>query len=279
MKIIVISEKICYNKCTRKIPMNLHILGEVKMSENVKKSARVYLLDEIRGFAILCMVVYHTMYQLKYSFGVDVPIFFEGWFNVIRDIFAGAFIFISGIMCRFSHDNLRRGVKCFFLGMVITFVTPFFSSEGIAFGILHFLGISMMLYGLFGKVIERLPSLAGIIICAILAVITWNISLGFIGIPGVFEWNLPLKAYEVGVLFPFGLYNADFRSSDYFSIFPWIFVFLAGSYFGLYAKEHVLPEFFYRSHIKWLGTVGKYTIWIYILHVPVIFLIFSLIFR
>ncbi len=250
------------------------------MSEKVKKTSdRVHLLDEIRGFAILCMVVYHTMYQLKYSFGVNVPIFFESWFNVIRDIFAGAFIFISGIMCRFSRNNLKRGVQCFFLGMIITFVTPFFSSEGIVFGILHFLGISMMLYGLFGEYIERLPSLAGIIICALLAVITWNISLGFIGIPGVFEWNLPLKAYEVGVLFPFGLFNADFRSSDYFAIFPWIFVFLAGSYFGLYAKERKLPEFFYRSHIKWLGTVGRYTIWIYILHAPLIFLVCNLIFR
>ena len=56
-------------------------MGEIK-----SKSKRVGLLDELRGFAILCMVVYHAMYDLKYIFGVDVPIFFDGWFNVIRDI-------------------------------------------------------------------------------------------------------------------------------------------------------------------------------------------------
>ena len=66
--------------------------------DNTKKSSgssRVGILDELRGFAIICMVVYHAMYDLKYLFGLDIPIFFDGWFDVIRDIFAGLFIFIS----------------------------------------------------------------------------------------------------------------------------------------------------------------------------------------
>lgn len=244
-----------------------------------KSGTRVILLDEIRGFAILCMVVYHTMYQLKFSFGVDVPIFFEGWFDIIRDIFAGTFIFISGAMCRFSGNNLKRGVQCFFLGMVITFVTPFFSDVMIEFGILHFLGISMMIYGLFGGAFERLPAFVGIILSAMLAVLTWNVLLGYVGIPGVLEITIPQKAYDVGVLFPFGLCATGFESGDYFPLLPWGFVFLGGSYFGEWAKNGSLPRFFYNSHIKWLAAVGRYTIWIYMLHVPVIFLICSLIFR
>ena len=63
--------------------------------DNTKKSSgssRVGILDELRGFAIICMVVYHAMYDLKYLFGLDIPIFFDGWFDVIRDIFAGLFI-------------------------------------------------------------------------------------------------------------------------------------------------------------------------------------------
>ena len=32
---------------------------------------RVGLLDEVRGFAILCMVVYHFMYTLHSYFGLD----------------------------------------------------------------------------------------------------------------------------------------------------------------------------------------------------------------
>ena len=111
--------------------------------DNTKKSSgssRVGILDELRGFAIICMVVYHAMYDLKYLFGLDIPIFFDGWFDVIRDIFAGLFIFISGTVCRYSSNNIKRGAQCFFIGMIMTFVMPFFTSGTVMFGILHFLG-------------------------------------------------------------------------------------------------------------------------------------------
>ncbi len=242
-------------------------------------SGRVGLLDEIRGFAIICMVVYHAMYDLKYLFGQDVPIFFEGWFNVIRDIFAGTFIFISGTVCRYSSNNLKRGAQCFFIGMIMTFVTPFFTSSSILFGILHLLGVCMLLFGLGEKLLDLLPATVGIIICALMFVLTLGVTDGFFGISGLFTFALPSKAYDVGVLFPFGFRSSSFASADYFPMFPWAFLFFAGSYFGVWAKRGSLPKFFYPTHWKWLATVGRYTIWIYVLHQPVIYLIFSLIFR
>ena len=242
-------------------------------------SARVGLLDELRGFAIICMVVYHAMYDLKYIFGLDVPFFFEDWFGIIRDVFAGLFIFISGTVCRYSKNNMKRGIQCFFIGMVMTFVMPFFTGGTIMFGILHCLGICMMIFGLGEKVFDALPALVGIIICALLFVLTWNIRDGYIGFEGVFSLALPAKAYDVGVLFPLGLPSATFYSADYFPLMPWFFLFIAGSYFGVWAKNGSLPKFFYPTHCRWLATVGRYTIWIYVLHQPVLYLIFSLIFR
>lgn len=252
---------------------------------------RVILLDEIRGFAIICMVIYHTLFQLKYSFGVDVPIFFTDWFGIIRDIFAGTFIFIAGVMCRYSGNNLKRGAQCFFLGMVVTFVVPFFG-EHISFGILHFMGIAMMLYGLCGVVLEKAPSTVGIVVAAILFVLTMNVPReyysyngmigfegGFFGIENLFEWNLPDKLYHFNELAPLGFFNSAFGSSDFFPLIPWVFVFIGGSYFGGWAKSGVLPKFFYNSHIKWLANVGRYTIWIYMLHLPVIYLICMIIFH
>ena len=249
------------------------------MKTEKKQGGRVGLLDELRGFAIICMVVYHAMYDLKYLFGVNVPIFFESWFDIIQSILAGLFIFISGTVCRYSHNNLKRGVQCFFLGMILTFVTPFFTDGTIYFGILHFLGISMMIFGLAEKILDRLPALVGIIICGILFAVTYSVQQGFIGINGLFEWKLPDILYKIGVLFPFGFYNSTFVSLDYFPLLPWLFLFLAGSYFGIWAKNGSLPKFFYPVHIKWLAAVGRYTIWIYMLHQPVVYLIFSLIFR
>ena len=242
-----------------------------------KGSARVGFFDELRGFAILCMVVYHAMYDLRYIYGFNVPIFFESWFDVIRDIFAGTFMFISGAVCRYSSNNIKRGVQCFFIGMVMTFVLPFFTSGTILFGILHFMGICMMIYGLCEKALDKLPAIVGIILCVFLFLFTMNVSAGYFGI-GNIAFHIPQKAYDVGVLFPFGIKNSSFRSEDYFPLFPWMFVFLAGSYFGVYAKNGSLPAWMYRTHVKWLATVGRYTIWIYILHQPIMYFIFSLIF-
>lgn len=257
------------------------------MEKTKNTSSRVGILDELRGFAIICMVVYHAMYDLKYIFGVDVPIFFDSWFDVIRDIFAGLFIFISGTVCRYSSNNIKRGAQCFFIGMIMTFVTPFFTSSSILFGILHFLGVSMMLFGLGQKLFDLLPSWVGIALSVLLFVLTMNVKMtydggiqtGYFGIAGLFELHFPQEAYNVGVLFPLGLHDASFASADYFPMMPWFFLFICGSYFGIIAKNGRLPKFCYPTHIKWLAAVGRYTIWIYVLHQPVIYFIFSLIFK
>lgn len=118
--------------------------------DNTKKSSgssRVGILDELRGFAIICMVVYHAMYDLKYLFGLDIPIFFDGWFDVIRDIFAGLFIFISGTVCRYSSNNIKRGAQCFFHGMIRPSSCRSSQSGTVMFGIRISSASAWMLFG------------------------------------------------------------------------------------------------------------------------------------
>ena len=75
------------------------------------KSARprIYLLDELRGFAILCMVVHHAFLDvgdvLQLSWGYRV---FDALCTV-QPIFWGLFILISGICSRLSRNPGRRG--------------------------------------------------------------------------------------------------------------------------------------------------------------------------
>lgn len=240
---------------------------------------RVYLLDEIRGFAIICMVIYHALFMLKSQFGVNVPVFFESWFDIIRDFFAGMFILISGIMCRYSHDNVRRGAVCFLIGMGITFVTPFFMDNYISFGILHMLGIAMILYGIFSNTFEKIPPLIGFVISAALVVYTWNTEFGFMGFGSFLRWDIPKAANDTGVLFPLGIVSDSYTSGDYYPLLPWFFVFLAGSYMGQWFRNGSMPRVFYNSHCRWLASVGRVTLWIYVIHAPVLLGIFSLIFR
>ena len=75
------------------------------------KSARprIYLLDELRGFAILCMVVHHAFLDVG-----DVLQLFWGYrvfdaLCTVQPIFWGLFILISGICSRLSRNPIRRG--------------------------------------------------------------------------------------------------------------------------------------------------------------------------
>ncbi|MCL1789156.1 MAG: DUF1624 domain-containing protein [Oscillospiraceae bacterium] len=256
----------------------------ITMNNNDNK--RAGFLDEIRGFAIICMVVYHIAFTLQEFYEINVPIFFDGWFYLIWAVFAGSFIFISGIVCRYSRNNIKRGAQCFLLGMMLTFITAIAApSVAILFGILHFLGICMILFGLGEALLDRIPPLAGIAACVFMFSITWNISAEWIKISGEYvmksggtigfgtlpwaSFPLPEMLYEAKLLFPLGFYAGGFASGDYFPLFPWAFLFLAGAYFGVFVKRGSCPPFFYTTRIPFLAAAGRVTIWIYLLHQPI----------
>ena len=44
----------------------------------VKKYRRAGFMDEVRGFCILCMVVYHVCFDLNYTYNIHIPIMFDG---------------------------------------------------------------------------------------------------------------------------------------------------------------------------------------------------------
>ncbi|MDR0223022.1 MAG: DUF1624 domain-containing protein [Oscillospiraceae bacterium] len=246
---------------------------------NRNQNRRAGFLDEVRGFAILCMVVYHVLFDLKNFYGVNVPVFFDGWFYIVRDVFAGSFIFISGIVCRYSRDNTKRGAQCFLLGMAVTFATAFAAPETpVLFGILHLLGICMILYGLVGSLWDILPAFAGIILNVFLFALTRNVYGGYIGIGG-FSLALPEAAYNARLLFPLGFAGDGFVSGDYFPLLPWFFLFIAGSYFGVYVKDNRCPAFFYETRVRFFAAAGRHTIWIYLLHQPLAAAVLYLIFK
>ncbi|MDR0821983.1 MAG: DUF1624 domain-containing protein [Oscillospiraceae bacterium] len=246
---------------------------------STKNSSRAGFLDEVRGFAIICMVVYHVLFDLKYLHGVNVPVFFDDWFDTIRDIFAGAFIFISGTVCRYSRSNYKRGVQCFFIGMIITFVTAFVTPQfPVYFGILHLLGISMLIFALTEPILDKLPPFVGVLLFALLFIATYSVTGGYIGIKGVFSLNLPDVIYSAKLLFPLGFPSRGFSSGDYFPLLPWLFLFLSGSFFGVWAVRGQLPRFFYNTHVRFLAYTGRYTLWIYVLHQPLAYIIMMWIF-
>lgn len=233
---------------------------------------RIALLDEVRGFSILCMVFYHFTFDLLLLFPISFPFFYSPWMNGIRDIFAGIFIFISGCACRFSHNNCKRGLFCLLFGMIMTFVTIIVIPEQqIIFGILHMLGSCMILFSLVHPLLDQIkPSLA-LCLCIVLFLYTFQVAQKKFGIPYLFHFTLPSWLYQTNWLSPLGFYNENFVSSDYFPLFPWMFLFFAGTIIGKWILQGQCPNIIYQSHCPVLGAVGRHTIYIYLLHQPILF--------
>ncbi len=245
------------------------------------KSGRIYLLDELRGFAIICMVFFHAFYTAGYMFGFKFGYDLYNLFLPAQPFFAALFLIISGIASNLSRSNLKRGLVLFAISIALTFATyagELLGFEGIViwFGILHLLSVSIIFIALFRRGLNLIHPIVGMLICLAFFYITYNIEASN-GHPGYLTFfsqkvYLPDWLYQTHYLCPFGFYNmnANFYSADYFPIFPWFFIFLFGYFLGMYAKKGKFPRFCYNQHIRPLAFVGKHTLWVYILHQPVI---------
>lgn len=237
--------------------------------ENMTTSPRqrIHLLDEIRGFAVLCMIFYHGFYSLAILFGLDWGMALLRFFMPAEPFFAGLFIFISGISSNLSHSNLLRGAKLLGIALAVSLVTWLaVPSQIIVFGILHFLSVCMILFGLLRPLQEKLNLWLGLGMSMILYLCTMQIASGIFA----FGISLPDALYQTNWLSPLGFHNAEFYSSDYFPLLPWAFVFSAGTFVGRWAAQGRFPQWMYPSRIPPLSWMGRHALILYIVHQPVI---------
>ncbi|MBQ8670242.1 MAG: DUF1624 domain-containing protein [Oscillospiraceae bacterium] len=247
---------------------------------NKTQTGRLYLLDELRGLLILNVVAYHTLFDLCYMFGVDMP-----WFRTTaaywwQQWMSGSLIFLAGISCLLTRSNLRRGLKTLGWAMVLTVGTWFVMSDQlILFGVLHFFGCAMLLFALLRPLLDKIPPKVGLVACLALFVFTKNIYYGNVGIPYLWEVPVPEVFYSTKFLFPLGLPHPHFQSSDYFPLIPWLFLFLAGSFLGRKIPAGKVPAFACRSRLPLLGAIGRRTLVIYLVHQPVIYALLFVLFH
>lgn len=235
--------------------------------------ARIYSMDELRGFAVFCMVFYHGFYTLAYLYQIEIGMVLLRFFMPAEPWFAGLFMLISGISSNLSHSNLVRGFKLLGAALAVTAVTGLFlPDEIIVFGILHFLSVCMILFGLCKPLFDRFRfSWAAVAVCVVLFVCTMGVSRGYLGPFPQFGLVIPDSLYRTNWLAPLGIFNSDFRSSDYFPLLPWIFVFTAGTFLGKLAAAGRFPKFLYPSRVPFFSWLGRHALILYIAHQPVIY--------
>lgn len=244
------------------------------MEKNMKTNKkRIEILDELRGFAILAMIVHHFFLDVGDVLDLDWGYAVFNALCKVQPIFWAIFIIISGICSRLSRNTAKRGAIVLGAGLIVTFVTAFvmpklmgiYGAE-IYFGILHCLGVCMIITGLAMPLIEKINPKIGMLISIVLFAATYGINSGEL-IFGLVKLPSP----STNILMPLGIFNGNFESADYFSIFPWLFMFLAGAFLGEYAKNSEFPAWTYKKHSKAFAFVGRNSLWFYLGHQVVLY--------
>lgn len=223
---------------------------------------RIWELDAFRGICILGMVLVHFVYDLVELYGIWVWRY-PAWFSFAKDWGGILFLLISGISATLGSRSVRRGLIIFACGMIVTAVTfgmyklEFATVDIIIyFGVLQCLGCCMILWPVFKKLPWWILAPLGAVIVALGA------------------WADAQPGLETMWLMPLGLPWEGFSSSDYFPLLPNLGYFLLGAVLGrtVYRKKVTLlpavdPNFFL---IRGLRFCGRHSLWIYLLHQPVL---------
>lgn len=204
---------------------------------------------------MILMVLHHAAFDLVIAGYIPEELIFNPLMNFLQPFFAGSFIIMSGISCRFSRNNLKRGIILALISAGVSVVTYYFTPDMyIDFGILHFLSCAMIIYFILHKLLKN-DAVWFIIFSVIFALIFSQ---------------FPITIEKEGYAF-LGFPTIYYMSGDYYPIFPWIFLFLAGSCIGSFIQKRKLPDFFYRVRIPILEKIGKYSLVIYLAHQPLLY--------
>lgn len=224
------------------------------------KPERIWELDALRGICILGMLVVHLLFDLGYMYGLiqlqgnDIFYFVSQWGGVL-------FLLISGICVTLGSHPIKRGLIVFGAGMLITLITLtlyklqlFDKSIIIYFGVLHCLGICMLLWPLLKKLPAWLILILGL----------------FVTVCGLYVYENVLV--QTKNLIWLGFMYPGFQSSDYFPLLPNAGFFIIGIFLGLtvYKNKKTL---FPRVNPRWFGFLtwcGQKSLFIYLLHQPLI---------
>jgi len=227
---------------------------------------RYWDIDLLRGVAIVGMVIFHLLWNLDYLGMSDIDPS-STFMYVFAHAIGTSFLLLVGLSLSISHSRARasenshivrkyllRGMTIFGLGMAISLITFIFLERWVVFGVLHCIGLSIILAIPFlGRGYLNILMGAGIVI---IGVLMSGVSIGS-------PWLVWL-----------GLEYPGFMSLDHYPLIPWFGVVLIGLGLGnvLYPK-HVgrisMPRFG-RMPVKGVCLLGRHSLLIYLVHQPLL---------
>ena len=241
---------------------------------------RQYWIDNIRAIAMISMIIFHAVWDLVYLYGMDWAWYRSDMAFVWQQSICWTFILLSGFCWSFSRNPLKQGLMVSAGGLIVTAVTLLFSYDSrVIFGVLNLIGASALLLIPLKKYFDKIPAMAGFASNFLLFAFTYGIndrSLGFFGIELI---ELPWGFYQNLLTAFIGFPDPWFFSTDYFSLLPWSFLYFAGYYLHRLWKEEKIPSAnCLNRKLPILTWLGKHSLIIYMLHQPLIFGFFEMLF-
>lgn len=239
---------------------------------------RLWEIDMMRGVAIVMMVIFHLLWDFWAFRIMPDLILYAGFWKYFQRTTAVLFLLLVGVSLTVSYRRamqrsrkkkqqgiwqkfLLRGARIFAIGMGFTIFGMFSGFGYVHIGILHLIGLAIILtYPLLGY--------------RWLNLILWGI---FVIIGGIVR-NTPLDHNWFVWL---GLHRPDYYPLDYFPIFPWLGVVLLGIFLGnaLYNDQgriFALPDFSEALPVRGLRFLGRHSLIIYVIHQPLMIAILYL---
>lgn len=228
---------------------------------------RFWEVDVLRFIALLMMVIFHTVFDLVTwgDLGWEIK---RGFWRVFNLTIPVLFIFVAGLslsllVSRSEMDKknplkplVKHAIIILACAMLITAFTYVFDENGVIyFGILHCIGVSLLLAYPFTKFKYA------------------NLAFGavFLGM-GLYIDRL---TFDFSWLYWLGFFPSGWKSPDYFPLLPWFGVLLFGLaigniFYSKYKRDFPLPALSENRLIKIISFPAKHTLLIYMLHQPLI---------
>lgn len=235
---------------------------------NTLPHVRYLFLDEMRGFSLISMILFHLCWNIDHLLHIELAWYHTTGAHIWQFSICAVFLLLSGLCVQFTRHLSRHILVLAVCALLITAVTWFTGPHTlVVFGILHCMVLCFLCYLLVRPILHHIPTFPGLFICLFLFCFTYAVPYRYIGF-SFLRIPLPNEWYTSYWLSPFGLLSPDFYSSDYFPVFPNLFLFLAGYFLGRLR----LPNWMRNSHCRPLAWLGQHSLIVYLLHQPILYL-------
>jgi uncharacterized membrane protein len=229
----------------------------------MEREGRFIEIDLVRGIAIAFMVAFHFLWDLDY-YGMsplDKQVY---WYSqvipIIFFILVGMCLVLSAKK-KTMEQMMVRGAIILLIGCIISVISTFIiPDKPVAFGVLHCIGLSMILGAFFIKMKVK------VLLYLSMPVLFFGLLLN----------RLPVEKPNILQLIV-GLHQEDLSkyTVDYFPMLPWFGIVLVGmALCGILYKDgrrqFPFPDLTKYIPAKVMSYVGKHSLTIYLAHQPII---------